>query len=342
MKTYTFWNNKGGTGKTSLCFQTVLQYAKQHPEQQILVIDLCPQANLSELMLGGMLGNGASNLISLWTNNQQPRRTIGGYFHDHLPSAHMMFNGFNANNYICHPHAYNRNVPNNISLVAGDSYVELLANSIAAQASIILPVGDAYLLVLRWVIDFLDSLRGNDTYQMVFIDTNPSFAIYTQMAIAAADELIIPVTADSSSVRALHNVLALVYGINPNANNLNYSFYTKVVNSPNIQLPRINSIVRNRLTQYMRRPASAYRAVLDSLSTLSNSLRQQYGNYFCPNFNIIDIRDFNTVGQIAYAEAKRFADINAGRHIIGGRPIQANQQYISDCHNTILQLVGNL
>ena len=61
MKTYTFWNNKGGTGKTSLCFQTVLQYAKQHPEQQILVIDLCPQANLSELMLGGMLGNGARN-----------------------------------------------------------------------------------------------------------------------------------------------------------------------------------------------------------------------------------------------------------------------------------------
>lgn len=45
MKTYTFWNNKGGTGKTSLCFQTVLQYAKQHPEQHILVIDLCPQAN---------------------------------------------------------------------------------------------------------------------------------------------------------------------------------------------------------------------------------------------------------------------------------------------------------
>lgn len=313
-----------------------------HPQEQVLVIDLCPQANLSELMLGGMLGNGSTNLENLWRNNQQHRCTIGGYFHDHLPSAHMMFAGFNANNYICQPHTYNRHIPRNISLVAGDSYVELLANSISAQASINLPVGDAYLLVLQWVIDFLSDFKRNNQYQVVFIDTNPSFSIYTQMAIAAADELIIPVTADSSSVRALNNVLALVYGINPNANNLNYSFYSKVVNSPNIQLPKINSIVRNRLTQYMRSPASAYRAVLDSLSTLSNNLRQQYGNYFCNNFSIIDIRDFNTVGQIAYAEAKRFADINAGRHRIGSRSIQANQPYINDCHDAILRIVRNL
>lgn len=53
---YAFWNNKGGTGKTSLSFQTITMYAKIHKKEKILAIDLCPQANLSELLLGGLLG----------------------------------------------------------------------------------------------------------------------------------------------------------------------------------------------------------------------------------------------------------------------------------------------
>ena len=45
MKVYTFWNNKGGTGKTSLAFQTICHYAIKYPQKKILAIDLCPQAN---------------------------------------------------------------------------------------------------------------------------------------------------------------------------------------------------------------------------------------------------------------------------------------------------------
>lgn len=55
MITYAIWNNKGGTGKTTLTFQTVCRYAQKHPESRILVIDMCPQANLSEVMLGGVV-----------------------------------------------------------------------------------------------------------------------------------------------------------------------------------------------------------------------------------------------------------------------------------------------
>ena len=54
MEIYAFWNNKGGTGKTSLAFQTICHYANKYPEKRILSIDVCPQANLSELFLGGL------------------------------------------------------------------------------------------------------------------------------------------------------------------------------------------------------------------------------------------------------------------------------------------------
>jgi len=51
MEKYAFWNNKGGTGKTSLAFQVICSYAMSHPDKKVLAIDVCPQANLSELLL---------------------------------------------------------------------------------------------------------------------------------------------------------------------------------------------------------------------------------------------------------------------------------------------------
>jgi hypothetical protein len=47
----------------------------------------------------------------------------------------------------------------------------------------------------------------------VFIDCNPSFSIYPELAMSASDRLIIPFSADGSSKRAARAVLALLYGI---------------------------------------------------------------------------------------------------------------------------------
>ena len=46
-----------------------------------------------------------------------------------------------------------------------------------------------------------------------FIDTNPSFSIYTEMALVAAETLIIPINADYFSREAIMAMLDLVYGI---------------------------------------------------------------------------------------------------------------------------------
>ncbi|MCE4356632.1 AAA family ATPase [Xanthomonas hortorum] len=63
MLTYAIWNNKGGTGKTSLAFQTICKYAKSNPTKRILAIDICPQANMSELFLGGLQNGGSGKLL---------------------------------------------------------------------------------------------------------------------------------------------------------------------------------------------------------------------------------------------------------------------------------------
>ncbi|KAB0743970.1 ParA family protein, partial [Pseudomonas aeruginosa] len=53
MTAYAFWNNKGGVGKTYLSFIAASEYAHTYPDSDVYVIDLCPQANVSETLLGG-------------------------------------------------------------------------------------------------------------------------------------------------------------------------------------------------------------------------------------------------------------------------------------------------
>jgi cellulose biosynthesis protein BcsQ len=42
LKKYSFWNNKDGTGKTSLAFQAISMFADANIDKKILVVDLCP------------------------------------------------------------------------------------------------------------------------------------------------------------------------------------------------------------------------------------------------------------------------------------------------------------
>ncbi|WDD33465.1 ParA family protein [Nostoc sp. UHCC 0926] len=67
MSSYAFWNTKGGVGKSFLCFVAAAEYAHRHPDTDVYVIDLCPQANVSEILLGGHL-NSPKALDSLSCN----------------------------------------------------------------------------------------------------------------------------------------------------------------------------------------------------------------------------------------------------------------------------------
>ena len=114
MERTIIWNNKGGTGKTSLAFQLLCDYAHSHPEKKILAIDVCPQANLSELLLGGLNQGGSAHLLE--RQGASPRATIGGYFQMRLPSPYTP-PAFNPKDYITTPVQYNPYIPSNIDLL---------------------------------------------------------------------------------------------------------------------------------------------------------------------------------------------------------------------------------
>ncbi|MBF4819598.1 MULTISPECIES: ParA family protein [Cronobacter] len=337
MLSYAFWNNKGGTGKTSLAFQVITRYAETHPDNKILSIDLCPQANLSELMLGGMNNNGSDKLLA--RQGLVPRCSIGGYFQLRLPSPYTP-PPFNADDYITKPNVYNSFIPANIDLICGDPLLELQANAVNTLANQNIPGTNAWIAVIDWLKDLLDQIRHK--YDVVFLDCNPSFSFYTQIALANSERIVLPVMADDSSRRAILNAISLVYGLKlPSEIYTSYMFSTKLSQAGR-NLPKIHQIVRNRLTQYMG-DASAYAAVLHAIKKDVSDLLVSHPYLF--SFTHADdgfssVRDFQTTGVIAHAKGQPFSRVRAGKQSINGHRVQVKDDYLQNCRDAINALVA--
>jgi cellulose biosynthesis protein BcsQ len=325
---YAFWNNKGGTGKTSLAFQAITRYAELHPKKRVLAIDLCPQANFSELMLGGLNNKGSEKLLE--RQGMVPRCSIGGYFQLRLPSPYSP-PSFNAHDFITKPSSYNSAIPKNIHLVCGDPLLELQANAVNTLANQNIPGTNAWIAVIDWLKTFLDQL--NDEYDAVFLDCNPSFSLYTQIALASANRLVLPVMADDSSRRAIQNAFSLIYGLKlPSEIYAAYMFATKL-KSAGRNLPKVHLIVRNRLTQYMG-AASAYAAVLQAIQADLQSLLKTNPELFTfkkVDQGFVDIRDFQTTGVVAFAKGQPFSHVRAGKQSVNGHRVQVKQDYLDNC-----------
>lgn len=336
---YAFWNNKGGTGKTSLAFQAICHYAELHDDMRILAVDACPQANLSELFLGGLTGKGGQHLLA--RQGLMPRCSLGGYFQVRLPSPYNV-PAFDPRDFITQPSRFNRLIPENIDLVCGDPLLELQANAINTLSNTQIPGTNTWVAVIDWLNDFLAPIK--DEYDTIFLDCNPSFAIYTQIGLASVGRLVLPVMADDSSRRAVQNALSLVYGLRlPSPIYATYAFNTKLQNAKR-ELPQVHLIVKNRLTQYMG-PASAYAAVLTEIDSDIGGLIKTHPEHFTfvkPADGTVEIRDFQTTGVVAFAKGCPISRLQAGKQDIGGHRVQVKEDYRLNCLAAIDQLAKRL
>ncbi len=336
---YAFWNNKGGTGKTSLAFQCIARYAETHPKERILAVDVCPQANLSELMLGGLNNKGSDKLLA--RQGLTPRCSLGGYFQLRLPSPYSAPK-FSAVDFITKPKSYNAGLPENIDLVCGDPLLELQANAVNTLANNMIPGTNTWIAVVDWLRDFLKPLK--DEYDVVFLDCNPSFSMYTQIALAACDRIVLPVMADDSSRRAIQNAFSLVYGLKlPSAIYSAYAFATKLKDAGRT-LPRVHLIAKNRLTQYMG-AASAYAAVLAAVERDIAQLLKTNPSLFTfkkVEDGFVEVRDFQTTGVVAFAKGLPFSKVQVGKQTINGHRVQVKDEYLQNAREAMKQMVSRL
>ncbi len=339
MNVLGYWNNKGGTGKTSLAFQTICTFATEHADDRILVLDLCPQANLSELFLGGQENGGGKNLLAL--HGKPGRASVGGYFQSRLPKP-FDNSAISPHGYLSRPHDFNSASPSNITLLAGDPLLELQANAVSTLANTQIPGTDSWSKVASWLLDFLEAC--NDEFDYCFVDMNPSFSMYTQIALAACQRLVLPVTADDSSRRGIQNAMSLVYGLKlPSEVYAQHNFHTRMQNA-GLKLPQVHMVAKNRLTQYIN-TAKSYSAVLSGITQdLSAILKDSPASFTFSNVadGMFEVRDFQTSGVVAFARGNPFVTMSSGTLSVAGQRVKVNAEQLSENKKVVRKLSKQL
>lgn len=324
MKKYAVWNNKGGVGKTFLTFVIATEYAQLHPEKHVVVIDMCPQANVSEILLGGN-SLGAKNLEEILSNSSLTyRKSIGGYFDSRFSNPDSKTGA--ETDFVIDVADFAKELPKNLHLVCGDPSLELQVQSINQLASIGLPE-NRWNNIHRWVIDLQDAISNRWNEQVVFfIDCNPSFATYTAQAIVAASRLIVPCTADGSSARALDNMAQLIYGQGTPKAYAKTNFYSRAKEA-SLSLPLLHLIALNRATVSRDRPAKAFQAMYDSIKKRAAKLQQNRPDIFTPRIkSFVEMPDAHTVAIVSCYFAKPLKKIAVGSYDLGGQKTQVNPE----------------
>lgn len=349
MAVYAIWNNKGGVGKSYLTFQIACEYARQNPNTKVLVIDACPQANSTIMLLGG-IELGEANLDQISTTS--PLRTISGYIEDRIRSPYASPNTGSA--YALQVRTLNGNVPPNVFLVPGDEQLEIQASRVSG-ATVPGPP-DAWRVVHQWFSDLIGDITDQwNEETTVFIDCNPSFTIYTELALSAADRLMVPFTADGSSRRAVRALFALIYGM-PRVQGAPLSQYFLNSRQFRMTVPELYLYIGNRLTQNLG-SANAFRYVVTEIGDEIYRVWQADPNRFAihpvgnpPPRNRSDFRrmfqaeiaDANTASVVSGALGIPMHRLRAGTKRLLRRDVMVNQTQLDRLQPNIENLVRTI
>ena len=341
VNTYIVWNNKGGVGKSTIAFNLAARYAELNPKKSVLVLDLCPQANVTMTLLGGGI-SGEQHLLDLQASTQ----TVVGYIDERI-AANSGRSG-PPRDYHIQVSNFNKNLPENLWLVAGDGNLELIGPAISYYANAQIPT-DAWNLVHQWIKDLVGRTTANGKEWVVFIDTNPSFSVYTELAIVAGTHLIVPFKADDSSRVATKALFALLYGSNPpHPVYGRYTFASKA-REFGVTIPLCHVFIGNQFTQY-RGSAMAFKSMSEAVFGELYSQYKSAPNRYTPRGEIAnqdkfkasfvyELRDFNSAGVVAAHQGKLLNQLKEATHDVHGQPVTLDRGRIQECIKSVEEVV---
>lgn len=335
---YAVWNNKGGVGKSFLSFVLGTEVARRRPTEHVIAVDMCPQANLSEIVLGGN-GKGSDRLQKLL--GQKDRKTVGGYFDSRITSPHKTTGS--ETDYLLKAKDYNSNLPPNLWIIVGDPSLELQAQVISQIGGQTLPQ-DSWKNVHNWLKDLIVSCSnklGAADKVTIFIDCNPSFAAYTELAMLAAERLIVPCSSDGSSARAIDNIGALLFGIGVSGvyKGVDFKGKTEKFKMP---LPLIHSVLLNRSTLYSKKASKAFGAMFDEIKKRTKKLQKSDPSIFVSgagvNFHVVP--DNHSVAIVCSHLGRPLYTISPGKYPVHDTEPQVNDEPLDRYKEAVNELLA--
>ncbi len=345
MSSYAFWNNKGGVGKSFLCFIAACEYAHKFSDSDVYVLDLCPQANVSETLLGGF-PKGSKAMTELLA--RKPRASIAGYLDARLSSPFKRLDDIDS--CVCRPSNYNSAIPKNVNLVCGDNLLEIQSEAIRQTSQLAVP-SDAWKQVLLWIRDLTNALtiKSGDRPSVFIIDCNPSFAIFTQLAVVAADNVVVPFTADDSSRRAVENIVTLLYGLTEAADIASYTkiSFARKAKEEGVQVPTLHTFVSNRVTKYEGNPSKAFAAMIKAMKSTIDDIHKKHREVFSfpavkPSTDFLFVPDYHSASIISASTGTPLHRLTAGPKEFGGERVQINPAPLKDYRDKLTKVVDRL
>lgn len=182
----TFFNNKGGVGKTSLLYN--LAWSLADDGERVLACDLDPQANLTALFLTD------DQLEPLW-DGTFANRTI-----------HQCLAPLTRAGDLLEPDVYS--VDRNIGLIPGDLALSGFEGYLSDQWPRAMDSGDLYrpfrILTAFWQVMQAGAKSMNAS--IILVDIGPNLGALNRSALVATDYVVAPLGADMFSLRGLRNL----------------------------------------------------------------------------------------------------------------------------------------
>lgn len=346
-KSYVMWNNKGGVGKSTITFHIASVYAENNPSRDVIVIDMCPQANSSAMLMGG--GKQSELKLQALISQDEPQSIVG-----YITEATLKSDA-DISKYLTRLIAINSNLPDNAYLISGDGNLELIAPLLSERAEATpLSVLDQPWVNIHSIVKKLTQKRiSSDRPCTYFIDTNPSFSIYTQLAIVGGEKLLVPINADDSSIFAITGLFNLIWGTtNSHPVYGKYTFASKA-KTHNLTLPRISFLLGNRFTQ-KKGAAHAFKALSnEAIEKMYSEFKKnpdKFEDLQIPINSVkdfeeaysIELRDFNSAGVVAANQGLPLSKMDQTTYEVYGERIQVAKEQREKCKEAIKSLVARL
>lgn len=183
----SFFNNKGGVGKTSLAYHLAWMFGEQG--KRILAIDLDPQANLTAAFLD------EDRLEDIWENNPDQPNTIFRCIQPLLEVGDIQT-------------SKRIKITREISLIAGDlalsGFEDELSNQWPASMGDQNLVRPFKVLTAFWQV-MQQAAEAHDA-DLILVDVGPNLGAINRSALIASDFVVIPLGVDLFSLQGLRNL----------------------------------------------------------------------------------------------------------------------------------------
>lgn len=293
---------RGGVGKSTLSFNLAFEISRK---KSVLVADVCPQCNLTEMMLRGE--NAAVTVYSAL----QPQ-LLGPAFGEQPDDISYRVSEY-CNSFKGGKRCY---------FVPGDAEMFAFPSTLYQQLQIAIAQGNSNAMkqLLRSLRLILNNEAKEKQCEMILMDTSPFYAGGTHLAWCAAEAVILPVRVDEHSLQSLELTLDML-------SNGERDFQTWNARAGGAKGPKVAAIVMTMVgskSQLRATPDRASRMYIERAVAIAEKYHELFDQED-PADAFVITDDFVSAGRISGAKSIPISELRVGQfHTVEGRRLQVN------------------